>query len=129
MATRQDFTDVVGVLEAYFEGLYRADSKKLGQVFHRDARYVNTVEGDYMNHSIPEYFDIIDRRTPPANSGETRSDRIISIEFGGPSMAFAKAEMTMLGRDYLDFLALIFDDDQWWIISKVFSYTPKSQEA
>ncbi|MFK5978170.1 MAG: nuclear transport factor 2 family protein [Rhizobiaceae bacterium] len=129
MAGRQDFADVVGVLEAYFEGLYRADSKKLAEVFHRDARYVNTTEGDYMNHSILEYLDIIDRRTPPASSGELHSDRMISIEFGGPRMAFAKVAMTMLGRDYLDFLTLILDDGQWWIISKVFSYIPKSQET
>ncbi len=129
MAGRPDFADVVGVLEAYFEGLHCADSKKLAQVFHRDARYVNTTEGDYMNHSIPEYFDIIDRRTPPASSGETRLDRIISVEFGGERMAFAKLKLTMLGRDYLDFLTLIFDDGQWWIISKVFSYIPKPQEA
>ncbi len=129
MAMRQNIADVVGVLEAYFEGLYHADSKKLAEAFHRDARYVNTIESDYMNHSVPEYFDIIDRRTPPANRGEIRSDRIISVEFGGPRMAFAKVEMTMLGRDYLDFLTLIFDDGQWWIISKVFSYIPKSKEA
>jgi len=129
MARRQDLADVASVLEAYFEGLYRADSNKLAEVFHRDARYVNTIEGDYMNYSIPEYFDIIDHRTPPASRGETRSDRIISVEFGGPRMAFAKVEMTMLGRTYLDFLTLIYDDGKWWIISKVFSYIPKPQET
>lgn len=129
MTRRQEFADVVRVLELYFDGLYHADSKKLADVFHLDARYVNTVEGDYMNYSISEYFDIVDRRTPPASDRQVRTDRIVSIEYGGRRMAFAKVTMTMLGRDYLDFLTLTRDDDGWRIMSKVFSYTSNTQEA
>ncbi len=129
MAETQDFADVVGVLDTYFEGLYHADSKKLARVFHPDARYVNTVEGDYMNYSLKEYCDIVDGRDAPANNGELRVDRVISIEFGGPRMAFAKVSMAMLSRDYLDYLTLTVADNSWRIISKVFCYTPKSQEA
>jgi len=129
MAERQHLSDVVDVLEVYFEGLHHADSKKLAKVFHRDARYVNTVEGDYMNYSIPEYFDIVDSRESPASSGEARAERIISVEFGGSRMAFVKASMTMMGRDYLDFLTFTRDHDGWRIMSKVFSYIQNSQEV
>lgn len=124
MVDRQHLTNVIGVLESYFDGLYYADSNKLADVFHSDARYINATEGDYMNYSMPEYFEIVGRRTPPAENGEERSDNITSIEFGTPQMAFAKVSMNMLGRHYLDFLTLIFDNGQWWIMSKVFSYTP-----
>ena len=127
MAARQALTDIVAVLEAYFEGLYYADSKKLAEVFHQDARYVNTVKDDYMNFSIQEYFDIVDHRVAPASSAKVRADRIISIEIGGARMAFAKVSMTMLGRDYLDFLTLVLDDNEWRIMSKVFSYSQQSQ--
>lgn len=127
MAGRGDFSDVGGVLEIYFEGLYHADSKMLAGIFHRDARYVNAAEGDYMNYSIPEYFDVVNSRKPPASSGEARADRTVSIEFGDDRMAYVKASMTMLGREYLDFLTLIHDDGRWQIISKVFTYTPKRQ--
>lgn len=129
MAEPQDFADVVGVLDIYFEGLYYADSKQLAKAFHPDARYVNTVEGDYMNYSLREYFNMVDARVSPANNGESRANRIISIEFGGRRMAFAKVSIEMLSRDYLDFLTLTVADNRWRIISKVFSYTPKSQEA
>lgn len=122
MAGSDDFTAVVSVMEAYFEGLHHANSKLLTGVFHRDARYVNTVEGDYMNYSAPEYFAVVDRRTPPASRGEACADRIISIEFGGTRMVQVKASMSMLGREYLDYLTLIFDDGKWQIISKVFTY-------
>ena len=127
MDVRQAVADIMAVLKAYFEGLYYADSKKLAEVFHRDARYVNTVENDYMNFSVQEYFDIVDRRVAPASSAEARADRVISIEMGGAHMAFAKVSMTMLGRDYLDFLTLVLDDNGWRIMSKVFSYSQQSQ--
>ncbi len=129
MAELRDFAAVVGVLDTYFEGLYHADSKKLAKVFHPDARYVNSVEGDYMNYSLTEYFDIVDGRLSPANSGELRADRVISIEFGGPRMAFAKVALTMLSREYLDFLTLTVEKNRWQIMSKVFSYTTKTQET
>lgn len=122
MNGRQKMADVVGVLETYFEGLYCADTNTLSQVFHPDARYVNTVEGDYMNYSVREYFEIVDGRTPPAKNGEDRIDRIDSIEFGEGQMVFAKVSIVMMGREYHDFLTLIHDSNDWRIISKVFSY-------
>ncbi len=128
MDTKDHFADVVLVLETYFDGLYEADAKKLSSVFHDDARYVNTVEGDYMNYSIEEYFNVVNQRTPPAVSAAARLDQILSIEFASATMAFAKVSMTMLDRDYIDFLTLIYGDNQWKIISKVFFYTSISQE-
>lgn len=129
MTAGHDFTDVVSVLERYFDGLYHADRKRLADVFHPDARYVNIVEGDYMNFSVSEYFDIVDRRTPPASDGQVRNDQIVSIEYGGTRMAFAKVTMSMMGRDYLDFLTLTRHGNEWRIMSKVFSYAPNAQEA
>ena len=123
MTGQQDLAEVIDVLERYFDGLYHASSKTLASVFHPDARYINTTDGDYMNYSMPEYFAIVDQRKPPAENGEARRDNIISIEFGNARMAFAKVSMTMLGRHYLDFLTLTFDEGQCRIMCKVFSYT------
>lgn len=121
--------DVGGILQTYFDGLYHADSKILADIFHPDARYVNTVKGDYMNYSISEYFKIVDQRKSPASQGEPRNDRIQSIEFGGQRMAFAQTKMTMMGRDYLDFLTLTFDGSGWRIMSKIFTYSPEKRDV
>jgi len=64
---------------------------------------------------------------PPAANGEQRRDKILSIEVGGQNLAFAKVTMTMLERDYIDFLTLIFDKGSWSIITKVFHYSPTTQ--
>ncbi len=115
-------TDIHSLMAVYFEGLYLADTNMLAGVFHPDARYVNMVENDYMNKSLVEYFTAVDERVPPAVNGDSRCERVISVELGGERMAFVKASMTMLGREYLDFLTLTFDQYGWRIMSKVFTY-------
>ncbi len=129
MANQQAFADVTNIMTGYFDGLYHADTRQLAEVFHPDARYVNMLEGDYMNKSLDEYFAMVDKRTPPANRGEVRDDRIFSIQFGGTRMAFVRASMTMMEREYLDFLTLTRDQHGWRIMSKVFTYIPKKQGA
>ncbi len=121
------FDDVVALMQAYFEGLHRADSATLATVFHGEARYVNATPGDEMNHDMPTYFGIVDGRTSPADRGDLRDDRIVSITFGGYAMAFVVARMTMMDRDYLDYLTLIRADGRWQIIAKVFFYTERNE--
>lgn len=121
-------TEIADLLRTYFEGLYHADSTILARVFHPDARYVNAVKGDYMNYSRSEYFEIVDGRMSPAGRNDPRKERIVLMEFGGEGMAFVKAEMSMMGREYLDFLTLTFEDGCWRIMSKIFTYSPMKEE-
>ena len=114
--------EITVVLTHYFEGLYQADTEILDNVFHPDAHYINTLHNEYMNLSMPEYFSIVDQRIPPAANNELRNDRIISIEVESAHMAFVKARMVMMGREYLDYLTLTNHEGQWKIMSKVFHY-------
>ena len=125
---KNDIVNITDTLQYYLDGLYYADSSILSQVFHADARYINTTVDDYMNYSMNEYFNIIDQRIAPAVSQQNRIEKIISIEVANQTMAFAKVFLTMMNRDYSDYLTLIWDQDRWKIISKVFSYIPKKEE-
>lgn len=129
MEFSQDLADVTRVMEMYFEGLYHADTDKLAKVFHPDARYINLIPDDYMNKPLTEYFEMVDRRTPPASRAEPRDDRIVSIEFGGSKMAFVRASMTMMKREYLDFLTLSHDELGWRVMTKIFTYIPVTKEV
>lgn len=120
---------IEALMEAYKEGLHKADSTILRAVFHKDATYVNATEGDYLHYSLNQYMDVIDQRTSPEALGETKNGDIISIEPAGEEMAFVKARMRMLGRDYLDYLTLINSSGRWQIISKVFTYVPHDEEV
>lgn len=128
MSETKDFIAITEVIEGYFDGLYHADTKKLTEVFHPDSRYINLVEGDYLNIPLNEYFEMVDLRTPPAIKGEKRKEQLFSIEFGGAEMAFVRASMTMMNREYLDFLTLSHDKYGWRIMTKVFTYIQQSKE-
>ncbi len=118
----QYIEEITAVLTHYFDGLYQADTAMLDTVFHPDAHYINTLPDEYLNLPMSEYFNIVDQRVPPASNNELRNDRIISIEVESGHMAFVKARMTMMGREYLDYLTLTNHDGQWRIMSKVFHY-------
>ncbi|WP_310618652.1 nuclear transport factor 2 family protein [Flexibacterium corallicola] len=126
--TPDTITSVTKLMEDYFEGLYQADSNRLRQVFHPRLSYVCVTEGDELYLDLETYLSKVDKREPPAQRGEKRSDSILEISFGGVQMAHVKAQVSMLGRDYLDYLTLIRHGNGWRIVSKVFSYTPKEAE-
>lgn len=117
------FAAVTAVLDSYFDGLHHSDTSRLRQVFHPSARYVTATEGTLVNLSMDEYLPIVDARPSPASKGDSRRDRIISVEFAGPVTAFARAECAIAPRSFVDLLTLVLVEDRWQIISKVFHFT------
>lgn len=116
------YAAVAAVLNDYFDGLYYSDDAKLATVFHADARYVCATETPLINLSMAEYLPIVAKRESPASRQEKRRDRILSVEFGGPAMAFARVECAIGPKFFTDFLTLIRVDGRWQIIAKVFHY-------
>ncbi len=128
MSTANVLVDVSALIDNYLQGLCQASSAILSEVFHPDARYINTVSGEYLNLSVSDYFKIVDQRTAPCELKQPRRERIISIENDGENMAFVKLSMQMYERQYLDYLTLIRSENRWQIISKVFSFKPLKGE-
>lgn len=119
-----DFHAIEAVISTYFDGLFEADSKKLRAVFHPLAQYACASEGDLLYRTMDEYFAVVDRRVSPASRGETRNDRIRSIEFAGPVTARAAVNCSIGDRYFTDFLTFVFTDGRWQIMSKVFHSEP-----
>jgi hypothetical protein len=116
------FEAITSVLNDYFEGLYRSDTKILKRVFHPAAIYACATDGTLLTLRMDEYFPIVDKRPSPASRGDARTDRIVAIEFAGPVTALARVECSILPKHFTDLLTLIFVDGRWQIISKVFHY-------
>jgi hypothetical protein len=116
------YSDIVEVLQLYFDGLHYSDTSRLKRVFHPQASYVCAVELPLLKLGMSEYFPIVDKRPAPASLGETRRDRIVSIEMAGPVTAFARLECDIGPKRFIDMLTLIRVDGRWQIISKVFHY-------
>ena len=122
--TPADHASVVALMEAYFEGLHHADSAALRKVFHPELAYVCATEGDELYLDLDTYMARIDKREPPAKRGDPRDEAILEIAFASPRLARVTARMSMMGRDYLDYLTLIRHAEDWRIVTKVFAYIP-----
>ncbi len=123
--TSNNFAEVTQLMQAYFDGLYHADSSSLRKVFHPKLAYICATEGDELYLDLDSYMERVDKREAPAKRGEPRQDIILEINFGSPRLAYVKARMTMMERDYLDCLTLICHEGAWRVATKVFSYVPK----
>ena len=120
--TGSAFSDVVTVLNRYFDGLYFSDTNILRQVFHPAAMYACPTGGTLLQLGMEDYFAVVDKRPAPASLGHPREDRIVSIEFAGPGLVSARVECAILPKRFVDLLSLIFLDGRWQIISKVFHF-------
>jgi len=127
------YAEVGAALQIYFDGLYHSDTARLGQVFHPRATYATATEaaangGEPLVLTMAEYFPVVDRRPSSASRGEARHDRVTSIEFAGPVTALARVECSIGPRFFTDLLTLIFVDDRWQIIAKVFHFDIRDEE-
>lgn len=75
-----------------------------------------------MHLTMEEYFLLVDRRPSPESRGETRADRVVSIELAGPVIALARVECSIGPRRFTDLLTLVHVDGRWQIIAKVFHF-------
>jgi hypothetical protein len=116
------FDAIIGLLGSYFDGLYYSDTTRLREVFHPKAQYVCATEGTLTHLGLDQYLPMVDKRPSPASRGETRADRIISIEFAGPVTAFVRAECRIGPKRFTDFLTFVRLGGRWQIIAKVFHY-------
>lgn len=116
------YAEIVAVLEDYFDGLHHSDTRRLRRVFHPQAVYATTSNGQPLILRMHEYFPIVDERPSPASRGEVRSDRIESIEFAGPVTALARLRCSIQPRHFIDLLTLVRLDRRWQVIAKVFHW-------
>lgn len=116
------FAAVTLVIEDYFEGLYRSDTRLLRKVFHPKALYACATDGTLLTLGMEDYFPVVDKRASPASHGHPRSDRIISIEFAGPVTALARVDCAIPPKRFKDLLTLVQIDGRWQILAKVFHF-------
>lgn len=115
-----EFAAVTAVVETYFDGLYHADIKFLGSVFHPKAIYATADEMPLLHRTMDEYLPVVAKRVSPASQGEPRRDVIEGIEFAGDNTAFARVRCSIGTKDFIDFLTIVRTDGQWKIMAKIF---------
>ncbi|MEJ5138465.1 MULTISPECIES: nuclear transport factor 2 family protein [Acinetobacter] len=114
--------DIQQLIQLYFDGLYNCDIAKLQQIFHAKACYVSAVESPLVILTMSEYFAIVEKRISPSSLKQVRKDKICSIQILSETTAVVSLECVIEPKYFYDVLTLVFNENRWWIISKVFHY-------
>ena len=129
LADRAELEPVAATLRLYFDGLYHSDTVRLAQAFHHRAIYASATDGALVHMTMAEYLPMVDARPSPASRAETRTDRVLSIDFAGPVTAIARVECSMGPKHFTDLLTLVHVEGRWQIIAKVFHFEIEAPES
>ncbi|MBV8394391.1 MAG: nuclear transport factor 2 family protein [Alphaproteobacteria bacterium] len=123
-----DVAEIEKVLQVYFDGLYEGDTKKLGSAFHPAAHlYAAGPDGKAIDWPRAEWFKYVEGRPSAKSQGSARADRIVSVDFSGPTTAFAKVECQIPPRYFTDYLTLLKTDGRWQVIAKAYHTVMKDK--
>jgi hypothetical protein len=107
-------------IQTYFDGLYEGDVDKLARAFHPTACLYSEKDGAHVAVTQDQWYAAVKARVNPAQAGLARGDRIISIDFAGPKVAFVKVNCQIPPRYFTDYLTLLDLAEGWRIVSKTF---------
>ena len=112
---------ILRVLDDYFQGIYTGEIERLRSAFHPTAVLWGEIKGQPYHKSLEEYLQIVRTRKSPQALGEPFAMQPIAIEVHG-NIALARVRCPMLGFDYTDLLSLLYQDERWGIVAKVFTH-------
>ncbi|MGP9801257.1 nuclear transport factor 2 family protein [Rheinheimera sp. NSM] len=114
-----DLPAITALLGQYFDGLHRADTALLNQIFDDDAR----LYAPEVRRSKQQWLELVANRPVPAALGHAFAYQVLSVECLG-GQALAKVSCPLLGRHYIDYLSLLKEQGQWRIVAKLYADNP-----
>ena len=117
----KDKEQIGNVVQLYIDSMDLSDPNKVKQVFHRNAKVVGYLHGDFMQMSSDDFADFVaSQQPPPKEKGENVVFEILACEVEGTT-AFVKLRDKYLGITFLDTLSFIKEGDNWQIYTKLFN--------
>ncbi|KLN66239.1 nuclear transport factor 2 family protein [Vibrio sp. VPAP30] len=113
---QNDFETITNVIEQYFTGIHSGDSQLLARIFHPDA-YLKAPD---LRRELTEWLTLVEQRPKPIDRGDYYGYQILSIDIIG-HQAMVKVLCPLLGRTYIDFLGLLYENRQWRIVNKMYA--------
>ncbi|MEO0952090.1 MAG: nuclear transport factor 2 family protein [Pseudomonadota bacterium] len=113
---QEDYDAIMGLLNAYFQGLYEGNVDLLRSVFHDDA----WLKANDYRKTRDEWLEAVADRPVPSVEGMQYNFNIQSLEIVG-DQAMAKVDVPLLAAHFIDFLGLLKEDGEWKIVNKMFT--------
>jgi hypothetical protein len=115
-----DAQQVEQAVWTYLDGLHEGDADKLASVFHPTSALTQVFDGELKITPRDEWLAAVRARPSPQSRGLERTDRILSIDLAGPTMAFVKLQCAIPPRHFVDQLSFLKIDGRWQVAQKVF---------
>ena len=116
-----DTTEIIEVLELYFDGCYEGDGDKITKVFHDSAHvYGHAPDGSLSDTPKADFVKLVSSM-PDGTPSYPREDKIISIDFTGENTAIAQVQIRVFNTLFTDMLCFMRVDGKWGVIAKVYS--------
>lgn len=108
------------LIDNYFDLMFGQDMELFERVFHPDSALYSAQGGAGLSIRPCEVYrqQMMDRQSP-ASLGEARRDVVLMVDQISPTLALAKLQLEMFGGVMQDYLNLVFLDNQWWVMAKM----------
>lgn len=103
----------------YFEVLHFQDMNLFDKVFHKDCVLYSAQGGELSIRPYATYREAVASRQSPHDAGNARLDQVLMFDQISPTLALVKPQLEMFGGVMQDYLNLVFLDDQWWVMAKM----------
>jgi len=113
---KDEFDSVMSLVQAYFDGLYQGDVKKLRAIFHPDA----FLKAPGLRRSLEEWLEAVATRLIPAEQGQAYDFKLLSIEVI-KDQAMVKLDCPLFDHEYVDYLGLLKENGSWLIVNKMYT--------
>lgn len=111
-----DFSSISAIIQQYFDGLYNGDVAKLSTIFHQDA----WLKAPGSRRSLTEWLANVASRPIPAKQGSAFEFKLLAIDVV-KDQAMVKIYCPLFGFNYIDFLGLLKEQEQWLIVNKMYT--------
>jgi len=111
-----DFAIITGIVQQYFDGLHHGDVTALTSIFHSDA----WLKAPGSRRSVNEWLTDVANRATPKEQGRAYEFKLLSLDIV-QDQAMVKIQCPLFDFNYIDFLGLLKENDQWLIVNKMYA--------
>lgn len=122
MSAEMDEEDgaIMKVANVYFEGLYTSNVAELKRIFRADALIIGyDSRGALQTMTRDGFLDFVATVPSPKDAGAAYDMEVLSIDYT-PTTAFVVVHDAYIGRDFIDYLLMVKEGDDWLIAAKGF---------
>ena len=111
-----DFVNISGIIQQYFDGLHTGDVAMLASIFHTDA----WLKAPGKRRSLKQWLTDVDNRSTPKEQGRAYDFKVLSLDIV-QDQAMVKIHGPLFDFDYIDFLGLLKENGRWLIVNKMYT--------